>query len=94
MAEPTEILDFVGRLFQSDFAKLRVLISVGGTEEDIDPVRVISNRSSGKMGFSIAEAARDRGADVRVVAGRVSVPAPIGVRVTKVRTLGRRCRPH
>jgi phosphopantothenoylcysteine decarboxylase/phosphopantothenate--cysteine ligase len=86
MAEPEQILDFTLRLFRSDFARLRVLISTGGTEEDIDPVRVISNRSSGKMGFAIAEAARDRGANVTVVAGRVSVPAPVGVRVTQVRT--------
>lgn len=86
MAEPEDILAYVTKIFISDFAKLRVLVSVGGTEEDIDPVRVISNRSSGKMGFAIAEAARDRGADVTVVAGRVSVAAPPGVRVTAVRT--------
>jgi phosphopantothenoylcysteine decarboxylase/phosphopantothenate--cysteine ligase len=86
MAEPAEIMAFVERLFRTDFAKLRVLVSVGGTEEDIDPVRVISNRSSGKMGFAIAQAARDRGADVRVVMGRVSVAPPVGVRLTRVRT--------
>jgi len=86
MAEPAQILDFVKALYVSDFASLRILISVGGTEEDLDPVRVISNRSSGRMGFAIAEAARDRGAQVTVVAGRVSVPAPVGIRVTSVRT--------
>ena len=70
----------------SSFAKLRVLVSAGGTEEDLDPVRVISNRSSGRMGFALAEAARNRGADVSVVAARVSVPPPVGVRVVRVRT--------
>jgi phosphopantothenoylcysteine decarboxylase/phosphopantothenate--cysteine ligase len=86
MAEPEAIVDFVERLFTSDFARLRVLVSVGGTEEDIDPVRVLSNRSSGKMGFAVAEAARDRGAQVTVVTARVSVPLPLGVRVIQVRT--------
>jgi phosphopantothenoylcysteine decarboxylase/phosphopantothenate--cysteine ligase len=86
MAEPAQIVDFVTTLYRSDFAKLRVLVSVGGTEEDLDPVRVISNRSSGKMGFALAEAARDRGALVTAVVGRVSVPPPIGVRVMPVRT--------
>jgi phosphopantothenoylcysteine decarboxylase/phosphopantothenate--cysteine ligase len=86
MAEPETIFEYVRSLFDSDFSKLRVLVSTGGTEEDLDPVRVITNRSSGKMGFAIAEAARDRGATVTVVAGRVSVPAPYGVRVVNVRT--------
>ena len=86
MAEPEQILDFVTSLYRSDFAKLRVLISVGGTEEDLDPARVISNRSSGKMGFALAEAARDRGALVTCVVGRVSVPPPVGVKVIRVRT--------
>jgi phosphopantothenoylcysteine decarboxylase/phosphopantothenate--cysteine ligase len=63
-----------------------VLVSVGGTEEDIDPVRIISNRSSGKMGFAVAEAARDLGADVTVIAARTSVAPPHGVRVVRVRT--------
>ncbi|MEE9271455.1 MAG: bifunctional phosphopantothenoylcysteine decarboxylase/phosphopantothenate--cysteine ligase CoaBC [Candidatus Krumholzibacteria bacterium] len=86
MAEPEEIMEYLESLYASDFAKLRVLVSVGGTEEDIDPVRVISNRSSGKMGFAIAEAARDRGAQVTVVVGRASVPVPHGVRAISVRT--------
>lgn len=86
MAEPDQILEFIDSLFNRDFSKLRVLVSVGATEEDLDPVRVITNRSSGKMGFALAEAARDRGASVTVVAGRVSVPVPIGVRVICVRT--------
>jgi len=86
MAEPEEIVAFIKNLYSSDFANLRVLVSAGGTEEDIDPVRVITNRSSGRMGFAVAEAARDRGAQVTVVAGRVAVPPPLGVRVVTVRT--------
>lgn len=59
------------------------LITVGGTREAIDPVRFISNHSSGKMGFAIAEAARDRGADVTVVAGATTVEPPVGIKVVK-----------
>ena len=86
MAEPETILAAVETLFDSSWKGRRVVVSVGGTEEDIDPVRVISNRSSGKMGFAVAEAARDLGADVTVVAARTSVAAPHGVRITRVRT--------
>jgi len=86
MAEPQKIMEFVEAMFRSDFSRLRVLVSVGGTEEDLDPVRVITNRSSGKMGFALAEAARDRGALVTVVSGRTSVPPPTGVKVVSVRT--------
>jgi phosphopantothenoylcysteine decarboxylase/phosphopantothenate--cysteine ligase len=73
-------------LYRSDFGGVRVLISAGGTEEDLDPVRCITNRSSGKMGFALAEAARDLGSQVTVVAGRTSVAPPIGVNVVNVRT--------
>jgi phosphopantothenoylcysteine decarboxylase/phosphopantothenate--cysteine ligase len=61
----------------------RFLITVGATREEIDPVRFISNRSSGKMGFALAEAALRRGAAVTVVAGTTSVDPPAGVRVVK-----------
>jgi phosphopantothenoylcysteine decarboxylase/phosphopantothenate--cysteine ligase len=86
MAEPETIFAAVETLFDSRWAGRRVLVSVGGTEEDIDPVRVLSNRSSGKMGFAVAEAARDLGAEVTVVAARTSVAAPHGVRIVRVRT--------
>jgi len=56
-----------------------IVVTAGGTEEPIDPVRVISNRSSGKMGFAIAAEARDLGATVRLVTGRTTAPAPQGV---------------
>ncbi len=66
---------------EQDLASEKILITVGGTREPIDPVRFISNHSSGKMGFAIAEAARDRGAEVTVVAGVTSADPPEGVRV-------------
>jgi len=61
----------------------RILITVGGTREAIDPVRFISNHSSGKMGFALAEAAAARGAQVTVVAGITSVESPMGVKVVR-----------
>jgi phosphopantothenoylcysteine decarboxylase/phosphopantothenate--cysteine ligase len=60
------------------------LITAGATREPIDPVRFISNRSSGRMGFALAEAARDRGADVTIVAGITSINPPSAVRVVRV----------
>lgn len=86
MAEPETLFATIETWFSSPLRGRRVLVSVGGTEEDIDPVRVISNRSSGKMGFAVAEAARDLGAEVTVVAARTSVAPPHGVRVLHVRT--------
>ena len=61
----------------------RILITVGGTREAIDPVRFISNHSSGKMGFALAEAAAVRGAELTVVAGITSVEPPMGVKVVR-----------
>jgi phosphopantothenoylcysteine decarboxylase/phosphopantothenate--cysteine ligase len=86
MAEPEEIVGFLERMYGGMLGNVKVLVSAGRTEEDLDPVRFISNRSSGKMGFALAAAARDQGADVTVVAGRVSVPPPEGVRLVRVRT--------
>src|SRR5215217_7461204 len=63
----------------NDLRSERLLITVGGTREAIDPVRFISNHSSGKMGFAVAEAAAERGAEVTVVSGITNVPAPGGV---------------
>ncbi len=68
------------------WAGCRVVVSAGPTFEDIDPVRFIGNRSSGKMGFAIAEAAARRGAEVRLVAGPVALPTPGGVHRTDVRS--------
>ena len=69
-----------------DLAGERVLITTGATVEEIDPVRFISNRSSGRMGFALAEAARVRGAEVTVVAGSTMATAPAGVRVLRARS--------
>ena len=68
----------------ADLSGERFLITAGATREPIDPVRFISNRSSGRMGFALAEAARDRGAQVTIVAGITSVDSPGGVRLVRV----------
>lgn len=65
---------------------VRVLVSAGRTEEPLDPVRVLTNRSSGRMGFALAEAARDRGAAVTLVAGAASVEPPDRVHMVRVGT--------
>ncbi len=64
----------------------RIIVSAGPTYEDLDPVRFIGNRSSGKMGFAIAAAAAQRGADVTLVAGPVQMPTPDGVTRVDVRS--------
>ena len=64
----------------------RLLVSAGPTFEDIDPVRFIGNRSSGKMGFAVAAAAAERGAEVYLVAGPVALPTPVGVTRVDVRS--------
>ena len=63
-----------------------VLVTAGPTVEDLDPVRFVSNRSSGKMGYRVAEAARDRGASVVLVSGPTSLPSPAGVKTVPVRS--------
>jgi phosphopantothenoylcysteine decarboxylase/phosphopantothenate--cysteine ligase len=69
-----------------DLAGQRVLVSAGPTQEPIDPVRFISNRSSGKMGYAIASAARERGAEVMLVSGPTALPVPPGVTCLRVET--------
>ena len=71
---------------RTGLAGVRVLVGAGRTEEPLDPVRVLTNRSSGRMGFALAQAARDRGAEVTLVAGPASVEPPLGVRVVPVTT--------
>ncbi len=70
-----------------DLASRHVVVSAGGTREPIDPVRFISNRSSGKMGFALAEAARDRGASVTLVSTTAALPVPYGVELVEVETV-------
>jgi phosphopantothenoylcysteine decarboxylase / phosphopantothenate---cysteine ligase len=80
MLEPAELLEDIVAFFQPKLlAGKRVLVTAGPTFEAIDPVRGITNLSSGKMGFAIARAAREAGADVTLVAGPVSLPTPRGV---------------
>lgn len=69
-----------------DLARKKIVVSAGGTRENIDPVRFLGNESSGKMGWAVAEAARDRGANVTLVAGPTDLPDPYGVRVLRVRS--------
>jgi phosphopantothenoylcysteine decarboxylase/phosphopantothenate--cysteine ligase len=73
---------------QEDWQGQRVLVSAGPTQEPIDPVRFISNRSSGKMGYAIAEAARDRGAEVILVTGPTALTPPAGITTVFVNTAG------
>lgn len=87
MLEPAELLDEIAAFFQPKaLAGRRVLVTAGPTFEPIDPVRGITNHSSGKMGFAIAHAAWAAGADVTLVAGPVSLPTPRGVRRVDVGT--------
>jgi len=80
MLEPHELRDaLAGSFGDGALAGLRVLVSAGPTYEDIDPVRFIGNRSSGRMGFAVAEAAASAGAQVTLVAGPVSLPTPAGI---------------
>ena len=81
MAEPADIAERIQEILRPvrDFEGKRVLVTSGATEEYIDGVRVITNHSSGKMGCALAEAAAERGAEVVLVHGRMSVPVPEGV---------------
>ncbi len=89
LPEPPEIFNAILDLLATrDLEGLRVLVTAGPTVEFIDPVRFISNRSSGKMGFAIAGAARRRGAEVVLVSGPTSLPAPGGVEFVPVKTAG------
>ena len=88
MVEPSNIISSASMILgkDGDFSGKKIVVSAGGTEEAIDPVRNITNRSSGKMGYAIAEAARDRGAVVSLVAGPNAIPKPVGILVTNVQS--------
>jgi phosphopantothenoylcysteine decarboxylase / phosphopantothenate---cysteine ligase len=88
LAEVGEIADVVIRAAnkRADLTGEHVLVTAGPTQEPIDPVRFLSNRSSGKMGYAIAEAARDRGAKVTLISGPVGLTPPFGVDLVRVRT--------
>ena len=88
LLEPSEIMCYLRLVLgrNGDLSGRKIVVSAGGTQEPIDPVRFISNRSSGKMGYAIAEAARDRGATAVIVAAPNQLPAPVGIRVVNVTT--------
>jgi phosphopantothenoylcysteine decarboxylase/phosphopantothenate--cysteine ligase len=87
MLEPSQLISEIENLFQPKLlAGKRVLVTAGPTEEPIDPVRVLTNTSSGKMGYAVARAARDAGAEVTLVSGPVALATPPGVTRIDVRT--------
>ena len=92
MSQPEKIVEAVEGLFApGDFEGVKVLVTTGPTVERIDPVRYITNRSTGKMGYAIAEAARDRGAQVALVSGPVNLAAPAGVALVSVESSAQLC---
>ena len=86
MSEPAAIVGAIEAILcpRRDMEGLRVMVTAGGTRERIDPVRYIGNDSSGKMGFALAEAARQRGAEVTLVCGHTTAKRPEGIPVTEV----------
>jgi phosphopantothenoylcysteine decarboxylase / phosphopantothenate---cysteine ligase len=87
MSEPAEIAEAVLSLSRrKDLEGETILVTAGPTQEPLDPVRFVSNRSSGKMGYALAQAAADRGARVILISGPVHIPAPSGVQIIHVRT--------
>jgi len=88
LAETETIIGTVKQVLgrSGDLAGKRIVVTAGGTQEPIDPVRHIGNRSSGKMGYAMAEAARDRGATVTLIAAPTALPEPAGVEATHVET--------
>src|SRR5262245_42939513 len=88
LAEPENIVEAVERLLRPrrSLAGKQIVVTAGPTFEDLDPVRYLGNRSSGRMGFALAAAARERGATVTLIAGPTSVPVPNVTEVVRVRS--------
>ncbi len=86
MPEPDTLVDSLAAYFSGDFDGMKLLVSAGPTIEEIDPVRFISNHSSGKMGYAIAQRAAERGAEVDLVSGPTVLPVPAGVQLHAVRS--------
>ena len=88
MVEPEEIVAHAERLLRSapPFAGAHVVVTAGPTREAIDPVRVVTNRSSGRMGYALAYAAWRRGADVTLISGPVDIPVPPGMKRVRIET--------
>jgi phosphopantothenoylcysteine decarboxylase / phosphopantothenate---cysteine ligase len=93
MVEPAEIFRHIR--FQLGrggvLAGRKVVVTAGGTQEPIDPVRVITNRSSGRQGYAVAQAALDEGADVTLVTGTSALTPPVGCKVIKIQTASEMC---
>ena len=101
MSEPETIVEAISKILnrKEDLAGLKVLVTAGATRERLDPVRFLTNDSSGKMGFAIAEAARDRGAETTLVKGSTTAKVPDGIRIIEIesaadllRTMKKECR--
>ena len=90
LVEPTELIGHIrfvlGR--KGPLAGHKIVISAGGTQEPLDPVRVLTNRSSGKQGYALAQAAIDAGADVTLISAPSSLTSPVGTRLVSVQTAG------
>ncbi len=88
LADIEHILDTICQVLGKggDLAGKHIIVTTGGTQEPIDPVRHISNRSSGKMGYALSEAARDRGAKVTLISAPTALPTPIGIEIIQVQT--------
>lgn len=89
LPEPAQIVDFIKDFFagqEGDLRGLKVLVTAAGTREPIDPVRFVGNRSSGKMGYAVAQRAAERGAEVLLVSGPSALQPPANVKVVNVET--------
>lgn len=88
--EVEEIIAAIHKILarKNDLAGRSIVVTAGGTQEPVDMVRFVGNRSSGKMGYAVAEAARDRGARVTLISAPASLPEPSGIDLLKVRTAG------
>ena len=88
LTDPDKIISTIKQVLgkDGDLAGKQIVVTAGGTQEPIDPVRHIGNPSSGKMGYALAEAARDRGATVTLITAPASLPHPVGVETIAVRT--------
>lgn len=88
MVEPEELLGHIRLVLgqKGPLAGRKVVVTAGGTQEPVDPVRVLTNRSSGKQGFALAQAALDRGAEVVLITAPTALPTPVGARRVEVRT--------
>lgn len=91
LPEPQQIVEFVSGFFakrEGDLRGLKVLVTAAGTREPIDPVRFVGNRSSGKMGYAVAQMAAERGAEVLLISGPSALAVPANVQAVKVETTG------